>query len=193
MGSPGRFSKETVSRSKVLVIAVLAKGHPRYTSTVDTNNYLNTVRYADQQLERLYDGLKDRGLLDSSLFIVQGDHGARIGLQGYQVQEHHGRNLRAPWVVRPPGGSRIALDMKPYALWNSLDVVPTILDALGFQESVISSYPGSSLLRPLHAAESTGYRHQTYHVHNPGGRWPTVQQGPYKLYAICHYISSFAH
>ena len=48
----------------------------------DQNRYLNTVRAADRELGKLFERLEARGLLNSTLVVVLGDHGEAFGRHG---------------------------------------------------------------------------------------------------------------
>jgi phosphoglycerol transferase MdoB-like AlkP superfamily enzyme len=45
----------------------------------DLGRYLNTVHFVDEQLGRLFDGLRERGLADDTLVVITGDHGEAFG------------------------------------------------------------------------------------------------------------------
>ena len=94
------------------------------------DRYKNGLRFADDVLLRLVDGYKARGLYDSSLFVVVGDHGEafdehpRNRLHGGFVFEE---NLRAPLIFHSaralPAGGQIS--HRPSAHAN---IAATILD-----------------------------------------------------------------
>lgn len=85
----------------------------------------NVVRYADWAIGRFFRAAREKSFFDHTLFVVMGDHGARvygaakIPLASYQVPIL----MLAPGVL--PAGARI------HALASALDVPPTILAILG--------------------------------------------------------------
>lgn len=89
----------------------------------------NVVRYADWAIGRFFRAAREKSFYDHTLFVVMGDHGARvygaatIPLASYQVPIL----MIAPGVL--PAGSRID------TLASSLDVPPTILSILGLSYS----------------------------------------------------------
>ena len=92
--------------------------------------YQGGVRYTDDELARLFEGLQRSGLLDTSIVVVLSDHGEEFHEHGrWQHEQLYEECLRVPLVVRLPrawkGGQRIDT---PVAL---MDVMPTLLDLLG--------------------------------------------------------------
>lgn len=91
--------------------------------------YDDEIRFVDQQIGRLLEGLDDRGLLDDSIVLLGADHGERLGEGG--VWDHcyslHDLELRVPLALRLPNLSE-PLDLGPVA--STLDLYPTLLDAL---------------------------------------------------------------
>ncbi|MDP8255637.1 MAG: sulfatase [Candidatus Alcyoniella australis] len=88
--------------------------------------YASEVRYVDQQLGRLIDGLAQRGLLDELALAVVGDHGEGLGDHGYKWHSErlYEEQVRVPLLIRLPrsrlGGTRIN------ALARTADIVPTL-------------------------------------------------------------------
>ena len=93
--------------------------------------YDGEIAYADAQLGRLLDHLESRSLLDSTLVVVNGDHGESLG--EHDVWFDHGDDLYDPstWVplaIKAPGGAHAgAAVADPVEL---VDLAPTILDLL---------------------------------------------------------------
>ena len=111
------------------------------------NDYLNALRYTDDFLRDLFDAFDERGLIDSTLFILVGDHGEAFGEHG---QITHGdvvwdEALHTPALVfNPtlfPEGGRITGNR------SHIDVLPTVADALGYRIEG-GAMPGVSLLQP---------------------------------------------
>ena len=113
--------------------------------------YDGEIAAVDQQVGRVIDGLRQTGGWDRTMVVVTSDHGESLGEHGYYFD--HGEDLfdpslRIPLIVSMPGARRAA---RSQALASTLDLVPTILDA------VKVSYPpdlgGRSLLGALKGAE----------------------------------------
>jgi arylsulfatase len=113
----------------------------------DPNYYIaqydGAIRYADEEIGKLLDGLKKRGLYDKSLIILTSDHGESLG-------EHHlyfnhiftlfNEIVRVPLIVKRPGQ---AFGKKIDENAALIDIFPTILDEIG--ENQIPGLEGVSL------------------------------------------------
>jgi phosphoglycerol transferase MdoB-like AlkP superfamily enzyme len=113
-----------------------------------TNRYLNCLNYLDHFLENLINQYKELGLYEDTIFVIYGDHGEGFGehgrfLHGDTIYEE---GLRVPLLIHAPDwfadGERIG------ELSNQTDIVPTVLEMLGYGVQD-GRYPGFSLLHPL--------------------------------------------
>ena len=110
------------------------------------NDYLNSIRYTDGFVRDLFAAFEARGLLESTLFILLGDHGEAFSEHGFSM---HGsvwdEALHVPALlynpVLFPEGGRIQGPRQ------HIDVLPTVAEALNMQ-LVDGTYPGRSLLQP---------------------------------------------
>lgn len=113
----------------------------------ELNRYLNAVHLADEQLGRLFAGLRERGLADSTLVVITGDHGEGFGFPH-------------PWLFHGTALYQEGVNV-PLILWNPklfnpgrrsdavgahVDLNPTIADLLGI--SPPAAWQGTSLLDP---------------------------------------------
>jgi len=144
-----------------------------------TAAYDGDVLYADAQLGKLIDALRDNGLLDRTHVIVTADHGEMLGehdcfLHGYHMWDPV---LRVPFVLSSPalpGGG--LLDDRPF---SHLDVIPTLLDLAGIDPD--PELPGESLVQAL-ADPSADRERVVFSQHNAHGvRREAVRKGRYKL------------
>jgi arylsulfatase A-like enzyme len=112
------------------------------------NHYLNCMRLQDIFLKNLIDQYKELGLYENTIFVIYGDHGEGFGEHGrFQHNDTTWEEgLKVPLIIHAPGwfenGERIK------KLSNHTDILPTVLDMLGY-EVTNGKYPGYSLLRPL--------------------------------------------
>ncbi|MFB3132467.1 MAG: LTA synthase family protein, partial [Rhodothermales bacterium] len=112
------------------------------------DDYLNAVRYTDDVVRRLFEGFEARGLLDSTLFIIIGDHGQAFGEHKQRMHPDviWDEALHVPALLYNPV-------LFPEHRWitgarQQIDLLPTVADALGFRLEG-GHYPGISMLQPV--------------------------------------------
>ncbi len=93
--------------------------------------YLGEVRYMDRYLGRVVEALRARGLYESTVIVVVGDHGEAFGEHG---EFGHGifcyeESLRVPLVVHNPRLFPAARTVRGRV--GLIDVMPTVLDLFG--------------------------------------------------------------
>jgi len=124
------------------------------------DGYAAELAQMDDGVGRVLDELRKRGRLDSTLVVAVADHGEALGEHG---EPDHGvflyqSTLHVPLIVRAAGraADRVA------TLARDVDVVPTILDALGLDPA--PELEGRSLLgaREGAPAERTAYAESFY-------------------------------
>lgn len=105
-----------------------------------TGNYLQSIRYADEQIGRFIDELKKAGLYDESLIVVFGDHS---GLHGSPVTEEdevlleefigHSYTMKDRFTIPliMSGGNLFEEGHQMTRLGGQVDIMPTILALLG--------------------------------------------------------------
>ena len=122
-------------------------GFEDYSNFPPLNNYQNEVRYLDFFVHNVFDQYKELGLYDDTIFVIYGDHGEGFGEHDLFQHDNtiYQEGLKVPFIIHEPGrfdgGKRVG------ALSNQLDVVPTLMDLLGYKVTG-GSYPGRSLLAP---------------------------------------------
>jgi arylsulfatase A-like enzyme len=122
-------------------------GRVKFTENDLVNRYLNTIRNQDFFLEKLFDQYKQLGLYEETIFVVLGDHGEGFGehgLLGHNMIYEEG--LRVPLLIHDP--KRFQRGAEREGAVDQLDILPTIVDMLGY-EIQGGAYDGSSLLDPL--------------------------------------------
>jgi Sulfatase len=148
-----RWIDSTDRRAPFFVTYLPTSGHNPYITTVsgpfrsdqDFWRYMNALHESDATLGMLVDGLRRRGLLENTLFVVFGDHGEAFG-------EHSGNfahtlfiqeeNVRIPLVIAAPGAIKKPVRVSRIA--SVIDVAPTVLDLLGLPAQAL--HQGASLL-----------------------------------------------
>jgi lipoteichoic acid synthase len=91
--------------------------------------YLNALNRADETLKALVKGLQDRGLLESTLIVVCGDHGEAFGRhnQSTHASAVYEENLHVPLILMNPQlfqGERLPV------IGGISDIAPTIFSVL---------------------------------------------------------------
>ena len=122
------------------------KGFPtkHYVDDEEYNGYLNTLRYQDRFIQKVYKGLEERGLLDKTLFVLVGDHGEGFGEHKRYQHDNviYEEGLRIPMIVVGPG---VPEGKIVEGLRQNVDLMPTVLELLGL-EIRSGKLPGKSLL-----------------------------------------------
>lgn len=103
--------------------------------------YNGEIRYTDAQIGAFLDTMDDRGLLDESLVIITADHGDAFGEHGYygHPRQLDPELLDVPLLVSSPEMPSTTIECPT----STLDVVPTILDAV---VGGTDRFPGASLV-----------------------------------------------
>lgn len=91
--------------------------------------YLNALNRADESLKALVKGLEERGLLESTLIVVSGDHGEAFGRhnQTTHASAIYEENLHVPLILMNPNlfkGERLNV------LGGISDIAPTIFSVI---------------------------------------------------------------
>jgi lipoteichoic acid synthase len=123
-------------------------GHEDFSKDGQLNRYLNCLRYQDFFLRNLFEQYERLGIYEGTIFVIYGDHGEGFGEHGRYVHENnpYEESLRVPLIIHDP--KRFRDGERVEGLSNHTDILPTILDLLGY-EVKDGEYPGHSLLRPI--------------------------------------------
>ncbi|WP_101297046.1 sulfatase [Halegenticoccus soli] len=92
--------------------------------------YRAELAYLDTQLSRLFQVLKDEGILEETMIVIVGDHGENIGEHGLMDHQYclYETLLNVPLIIRFP--KRFDADTCD-DLIETRDLYPTLLDAAG--------------------------------------------------------------
>ncbi len=93
------------------------------------NRYINSCNHLDQQFGRIIDYLTEKGLLDSTIVIMTGDHGEEFmetGRWGHNSNFSDWQTL-VPMIIRAPGVEPVTVTR----MTSHLDLPATILGLLG--------------------------------------------------------------
>lgn len=138
-----------------------------YQTPWNVDGYDDAIMDFDRFVQAVYEDLRARGLLESTLLIVSSDHGFV-----------HSALDRVPMMMRLPGKSRSG-----FIGGNTqrLDLAPTVLDVLGLKAppwmegvSMIEADPSQTRFRPVFASGSRGDKAvvgKFWSVNNPTPPW----------------------
>lgn len=107
--------------------------------------YDGEVAYADSQLARLFEYLRENGLYDRTLIVLMSDHGESLGEHG---EDEHGffiydSTLRVPLIFKLPRG--MGAPRVVHRLVGIIDVAPTLFELLHLQDPLSRQFQGASL------------------------------------------------
>lgn len=115
--------------------------------------YQGEIAYADESLGTILRELRERGELERTVVVMTGDHGE--GRMEHNEMTHaflaYSTTLHVPLIIRAPGlvgGVRIQERV------GTVDIVPTILDLLGFESP--ETIQGRSLVPLMEPGETSG-------------------------------------
>jgi len=165
--APGRFTEHFDSEyegrlKELLVLQPKTLNKMRDLSAKEKEyviaRYDAEILYTDTVLEKLVEGLKERGLWENTLLVVTSDHGEELGDHG---SWGHGsgllpEQLAVPFLIRFPG--RKHAGTRSDSLASGVDVMPTVLGALGLPPP--DGLPGIDLLESL---DASGQSRRDYH------------------------------
>jgi lipoteichoic acid synthase len=114
------------------------------TSSVRRARYLRALGETDRALGELLRGLERRGLLDSTLIVVAGDHGEAFGQHGNAFHRLlWEEEVRVPLILI---NSRLFHGETDTIPGGTIDIAPTIVDLLG--QPMPPEWQGRSLFDP---------------------------------------------
>jgi len=93
--------------------------------------YYNMVKIIDQQMGRILECLDMCGLMEDTLVLFTTDHGELLGDHGLWMKGpfHYEPLVRVPTLMRYPAA--IPSGQRTQALFSHVDIVPTVLSAVG--------------------------------------------------------------
>jgi arylsulfatase A-like enzyme len=132
----------------------------------------------DGEMKKLFRSLEEKGLLEKSIVIVFSDHGEAFNEHENGLGHGQGLNaelVRTPLIIHIPGNQpkRITTNI------TSLDVLPTILDAVGIE--IPTQAEGMSLL-PLLRGDESSYAGRSIISEMPAIKhYESIIQGEWRL------------
>ena len=121
--------------------------------------YDGAIAYMDACIQRLFNALETRGVLDETIVVINGDHGETL----YDHEcwfDHHGIydvTLHVPLIIRYPG--RVPAGKRVAGYNQHKDLVPTLLELADIETDI--AFDGKSLT-PLMNGEIASYDSEFY-------------------------------
>lgn len=108
------------------------------------NRYFNSVAWVDSQLRSFCDFLKSIERYDESIIIITGDHGEEFQEQGswFHCSSLRSEQIGVPILIKWPASMGRGPARKDV---NHIDVIPTLMHALGMPGETISGMAGRNL------------------------------------------------
>jgi len=152
--APGKYRNMFSEKQKIRKF-LKKKKVPNMVSYVlrKNNRYDGEIRYVDDQINRLFDVLKKKGVFDDSIIVITGDHGEGLG-QHYWID--HGRiydeQLHVPLIIKLPDGSDFA-GIRRSGMSSLIDIVPTVASEAGIEltRKERNQFQGVDLLKDVPA------------------------------------------
>jgi arylsulfatase A-like enzyme len=120
--------------------------------------YYGLIREIDDNLGRLFEFMDQNGKMDNTMIIFTSDHGEFAGDHWFFEKELcHRISHHVPCIIRHPNGPKGKVND---AFVESVDIVPTCLDAAGLPAS--DRVQGRSLLPLLDGSVPENWRKATY-------------------------------
>lgn len=150
--------------------------------------YQGEISYTDDQIGVLHSELERLGLAKNTLVVFTSDHGEALSEHSkyFVHQTLYDHDIKVPLILRGenilPAGKRVTAQVQ------SIDIMPTILDALDFP--VPKGVEGSSLL-DLVFREDSGWPEEAYSergesvsIRTPGWKMIGAKDGTNELYDL---------
>lgn len=116
------------------------------------NSYYGCLSYLDSNIGKVIAALAEAGLRDNTLIIYTTDHGENLGARKLWGKNNmYEESAAIPMIVVGPGVPEGKVSTTPVTL---IDIGPTVLDAIGHEESATQEkLPGQSLIKLANAAD----------------------------------------
>lgn len=129
---------------------------PPFEEQYKSNLYDGEIAFADSQLGRLFEYLKQHARYDNTLVVLAGDHGEGLGEHGEKTHGFfiYNSTLHVPLILKPSVGTRIAEKVIPTQI-SLVDLMPTVLGLVNV--AVPSQVQGKNIAPMLlHGAQFAG-------------------------------------
>ncbi len=117
--------------------------------------YDGEIAYMDVCIRQLLEKLDALGLTEDTIVVVTSDHGETLYDHGCWFDHHslYDPTLVVPMIYRWPG--RVEAAKRVRGMCHLMDIVPTLLDLMGFEDLLEKNHFDGSSLWPLARGEAT--------------------------------------
>lgn len=143
---------------------------------------LGMLHRMDLAIDQVYQTLKSSGVYENTLLFYFSDNGGakkihanNAPLRDYKQSTYEG-GIRVPFVVSWPGKIQPGIEDEPVI---SLDILPTIMDAIGKELPGDRVFDGRSMM-PIFQGDLVEPLHDQLYWDGDEGRW-AIREGDYKL------------
>ncbi|ROH85922.1 DUF229 domain-containing protein [Pseudomethylobacillus aquaticus] len=125
--------------------ATLSRKELRADMGLIKNRYVNAVHHLDSQFARVFEHLEQKGLLETTIVVVVGDHGEEFMEHGFWGHNSTfvDEQIRTPLLVYLPGKKGQTHEH----MTSHMDIVPTLMPLLGVNNPVADYALGQNLLK----------------------------------------------
>ncbi|ANQ52465.1 sulfatase [Flammeovirga sp. MY04] len=121
--------------------------------------YMASTSYADAQMGKVIQALKEEGLYDNTIIVVWGDHGYHLTDHGkWRKNTGYHVSLRCPLIIKVPHSNK---KVKVDNIVQNIDIYPTLMEMAGIDVSDDIHLHGNSLT-PLFNGNSKEWEDITF-------------------------------
>lgn len=121
--------------------------------------YMASTSYADAQMGKVIQALKDEGLYENTIIVVWGDHGYHLTDHGkWRKNTGYNVSLRSPLIIKTPYNNKAQVVEN---VVQNIDIYPTLLDLLDIEQPKNVTLHGNSLV-PLLEHQKVDWENITY-------------------------------
>lgn len=108
-------------------------GYPRTEAEIKANiaAYYAMITHLDEQIGRVLETLKEKGMMDNAIIVFAGDNGLAVGQHGLMGKQNlYEHSIKVPLIFKGPG---ISKGIKKSDFAYLFDIYPTLCSFAGFK------------------------------------------------------------
>ncbi|MDF1813491.1 MAG: sulfatase [Verrucomicrobiales bacterium] len=120
------------------------------------HGYYASISFMDAQIGEILDALEDSGMADDTVVVFTSDHGFHIGEHAqWGKTSNFELDARVPLIIADPG-KKDGHGKESKALFELIDLYPTLADLAGINEDLPPTLEGKSLAQTVNDARAPG-------------------------------------